>query len=75
MSVNRNDWTLGRSLAVALILGAGTILSTTALAGGCPADKMGRDVTKPVAMADKESTDTVLATDRPVQGEGRAQGS
>lgn len=62
MSVNRNDWTLGRSLAVALILGAGTILSTTALAGGCPAGKMGLDVTKPGAMANKDATDKVLAT-------------
>ena len=47
---------------VAVSAGAITVLSTAAMAGECPAGKMGVDVTKPGAMANKEATDKVLAT-------------
>jgi quercetin dioxygenase-like cupin family protein len=59
---SRNGRNLCRHLSVAVIVGAGTMLSTAALAGGCPAGKMGVDVTKPGAMANKDATDKVLAT-------------
>ncbi len=52
----------GRSMTTALVLAASAMLSTAALAGGCPAGKEGVDVTKPGAMANKDATDKVLAT-------------
>ena len=53
----RNGWTIWRGLAMASAM---ALLSTTAIAGGCPADKMGTDVTKPGATANKDATDAVL---------------
>src|SRR5262245_4231270 len=59
---SRNGRNLGRSLSLAAFVGASAVLSTTAWAGGCPAGKVGVDVTKPGAMANKDATDKVLAT-------------
>jgi len=39
----------------------GTLMATAALAGECPADKVGVDVTKPGAMKPKDVKDDVLA--------------
>jgi hypothetical protein len=44
------------------IAGTMAVLSTAAMAGECPADKMGVDVTKPGTTANKDATDKVLAT-------------
>ena len=53
-----NGWNLCRSLSVAAVIaGAISVFSTTAIAGECPAGKMGVDVTKPGATANKEATD------------------
>ena len=41
-------------------LGLATLFAASAMAGECPAGKMGVDVTKPGAMAPKDVTDTVL---------------
>lgn len=49
------------SLAMAAaVVGALSLASTAASAGGCPKDKMGADLTKPSTMAAKDVTDTVL---------------
>ena len=40
--------------------GVASLIAFSASAGGCPADKLGVDVTKPGAMAPKDVTDTVL---------------
>jgi quercetin dioxygenase-like cupin family protein len=50
----------GLSLA-AVIAGAMSIVATGAVAGECPADKMGANLTKPSTMAAKDVTDVVLA--------------
>src|SRR4051812_46407737 len=51
-----------RALAAASVaFGALVIASGSALAGSCPADKVGVDVTKPGAMKPKDVTDDVLA--------------
>jgi quercetin dioxygenase-like cupin family protein len=51
-----------RLTTLTVIAGTMTVLSTAAMAGECPASKMGVDVTKPGATANKEATDKVLAT-------------
>ena len=51
---------LGRCLATAVVLAGSMLFATAALAGGCPAGKVGVDVTKPGAMANKDATDKVL---------------
>ncbi|MGE0724674.1 MAG: cupin domain-containing protein [Alphaproteobacteria bacterium] len=48
------------TLAAALIAGV-SLASTGALAGACPADKVGVDVTKPGPTMPKDVTDKVLA--------------
>jgi quercetin dioxygenase-like cupin family protein len=51
------------SLAMAAaVAGALSLMATAAVAGECPKDKMGVDVTKPGAMAPKDVTDKVLAS-------------
>ena len=57
-----NRITSGRSIVLAG-LAAGSLLIgvSSALAGGCPADKMKADVRQPTAHAAKGVTDTVLA--------------
>ena len=50
----------GLSLA-AVVAGAMSIVATGAVAGECPADKMGANLTKPSTMAAKDVTDVVLA--------------
>lgn len=51
------------SLAIASALaGAMTLVATGAMAGSCPKDKMGVDVTKPGAMTPKDVTDDVLSS-------------
>ena len=58
-----NSFTKGPALAMAAaVVGALSLASTAAYAGGCPKDKMGVDVTKPGAMAPKDVTDNVLAS-------------
>jgi quercetin dioxygenase-like cupin family protein len=47
--------------AAGLAFGSLVIASGSALAGSCPADKVGVDVTKPGAMKPKDVTDDVLA--------------
>jgi quercetin dioxygenase-like cupin family protein len=51
-----------RALAVALAAAALPFIAGGAVAGQCPADKMGIDVTKPGAMQPKGVSDTVLAS-------------
>ncbi|MGE5146137.1 MAG: cupin domain-containing protein [Candidatus Eiseniibacteriota bacterium] len=51
----------GLAMAAAVV-GTLSLISTAASAGGCPADKMGVDVTKPGAMAPKDVTDKVLTS-------------
>jgi len=63
------------AFAVAAALIAPSLAATPAMAGACPADKMGVDVRMPDASAAKDVTDTVLASldvaKEPVQIEGR----
>ena len=47
--------------AAGLALGSLVLVSGSALAGSCPVDKVGVDVTKPGAMKPKDVTDDVLA--------------
>jgi len=47
--------------AAGLALGSFVLVSGSALAGSCPVDKVGVDVTKPGAMKPKDVTDDVLA--------------
>ena len=54
--------TTRRFLAASAAAIAGVALASVALAGECPADKRGVDVTKPVSTAAAGVTDTVLAT-------------
>src|SRR5947208_14239858 len=57
-----NRITSGRSIVLAgLTAGSMLIGVSSAVAGGCPADKMKADVRKPVDHAGKGVTDTVLA--------------
>ena len=59
----RTGRSLWRALAMAgIVAGSMTALATAAGAGECPADKVGRDVTKPGATAPISVTDTVLAS-------------
>ncbi len=51
--------TLVAAALVSLVL---PLASVSAMAGECPADKTGVDVTKPGAMAPKDVTDTVIAS-------------
>jgi quercetin dioxygenase-like cupin family protein len=54
---------LRRTLLAAAALGfAAPLVSTAAMAGECPADKVGVDVMKPGATMPKDVTDTVIAT-------------
>ena len=54
---------LRRTLLAAAVFGfAAPFFSTAALAGDCPADKVGVDVMKPGATMPKDVTDTVIAT-------------
>jgi quercetin dioxygenase-like cupin family protein len=54
---------LRRTLLAAAVFGiAAPLASAAAMAGECPADKIGVDVMKPGAMAPKDVTDTVIAT-------------
>jgi quercetin dioxygenase-like cupin family protein len=54
---------LRRTLLAAAVFGfAAPLVSTAAMAGDCPSDKVGVDVMKPGAMAPKDVTDTVIAT-------------
>ena len=53
---------LGRSIILAGFAAGATLIGVaSAVAGGCPADKMKTDVRKPVDHAGKGVTDTVLA--------------
>lgn len=62
MFIRSNSQALRRSLSLAAVV-AGTmaLLSTTAMAGQCPAGQTGVDVTKPVATPAKDVTDKVLS--------------
>ena len=54
---------LRRTLVAALALGfVAPLLSTTAMAGECPADKVGVDVMQAGATMPKDVTDTVIAS-------------
>jgi len=50
------------ALAAAAALFAPALTASTAMAGTCPADKVGVDVRKPDATPAKDVTDTVIAT-------------
>ena len=53
---------LRRTLLTAAVLGlSAPVFSTAAMAGECPADKVGVDVMKPGATMPKDVTDTVIA--------------
>jgi quercetin dioxygenase-like cupin family protein len=57
-----SDRAFGRSIVLAGLAAGSTLLGvSSALAGGCPADKMKVDVRQPVTHAAKGVTDTVLA--------------
>jgi quercetin dioxygenase-like cupin family protein len=57
-----NSHTRGRLIALAGVVSATMLVAPAALAGGCPADKRGVDVTKPVTTPAQGVTDTVLAS-------------
>ncbi len=62
-TLKSNRRTIWRGLSLAVIgAGAMALASTAALAGECPADKRGVDVTKPASHAAKDVTDKVLAS-------------
>jgi quercetin dioxygenase-like cupin family protein len=52
----------GRLMSLAGVVSATMLLASAALAGECPADKRGVDVTKPVNTPAQGVTDTVLAS-------------
>ena len=63
MSIFRTSRTALRSLAAAgVFAGALTMTAGAALAGECPADQVGINVTKPGATEPKDVKDTVLAS-------------
>ena len=63
MSIFRTSRTALRSLAAAgVFAGVLTMTAGAALAGECPADKVGINVTKPGATEPKDVKDTVLAS-------------
>ena len=63
MSIFRTSRTALRSLAAAgVFAGVLTMTAGVALAGECPADKVGINVTKPGATEPKDVKDTVLAS-------------
>ncbi|HEV2546592.1 MAG TPA: cupin domain-containing protein [Stellaceae bacterium] len=56
-------WSVGRHLTLAAFVSLATVMAANAaLAGQCPADKRGVDVTKPSNAAAKDVTDKVLAS-------------
>ena len=64
MSVrNKHHWWLGNIAISAAMLGLALLLgANAAIAGECPADKRGVDVTKPSTVAAKDVTDKLLAS-------------
>lgn len=57
----RKGRAIWRSVSKAGVIAGVAMASTAALAGECPADKMGTDVMQPGATAPKDVTDTELA--------------
>ena len=51
---------LGRTITVAALVIGSTVVTTTAFAGNCPADKMKADAREPVKFAPVGVTDTTL---------------
>lgn len=54
--------TLWQKLSLAGVVTVALTSATTAFAGECPADKLGKDVTKPSTAAAKDVTDKVLSS-------------
>ncbi len=63
ISNSTNTQAIRRGLSMSGLAAAAMLMvSATAFAGQCPADKMGTDLTKPVTTAAKDVTDKVVAS-------------